>query len=70
MKRKNVNSSNLRSIGYESSTRTLEIEFNHSGVYQYYNVPQDIYDGLINASSHGQYFDINIKKAGYRYLQV
>lgn len=70
MKRQAVNSSNLASVGYDAQTQTLEIEFNHGGVYQYYNVPKSIYDGLMNASSHGQYFDRNIKKAGYRYSKV
>jgi hypothetical protein len=70
MNRQAVNSSNLASVGYDAQTQTLEIEFNHGGVYQYYNVPKSIYDGLMNASSHGQYFDRNIKKAGYRYSKV
>lgn len=68
MKRQAVDSSNLASVGYDP--QTLEIEFKHGGIYQYYNVPKSVYDGLMNASSHGQYFDRNIKKAGYRYSKV
>lgn len=70
MERQSVSSSNLASIGYEAQSQTLEIEFNHGGIYQYYNVPNSVYTGLMNASSHGQYFDRNIKKAGYRYAKV
>lgn len=70
MVRKYVSSSNLSSVGYDSSTNTLEIEFNSGGIYQYYGVPELKYIGLMSASSHGQYFDRYIKKAGYSYRKV
>ena len=70
MKRQAVESSNIASIGYDANSNTLEIAFNHGGVYQYFNVPESVYGGLMNASSHGQYFDRNIKKAGYSYRKV
>ena len=61
MMRKPVNSSNLESVGYEPSSKTLEIEFNSGGVYQYSGVPPQAYSGLMNAASHGKYFHQNIK---------
>lgn len=70
MERQTVSSSNLAFVGYDPQSQTLEIEFNHGGVYQYHNVPTSVYSGLMNASSHGQYFDRNIKKAGYSYTRV
>jgi hypothetical protein len=48
----------------------LEIEFNSGGIYQYYGVPQEIYEGLMNAGSQGIYFHQNIKMAGYPYSKV
>ncbi|KZX11337.1 hypothetical protein MBORA_15820 [Methanobrevibacter oralis] len=56
-----VSSSNLESVGYDPSTETLRIKFLKSGLYEYYNVPQDVYDGLMAASSKGKYFHNNIK---------
>ncbi|OQX00458.1 MAG: hypothetical protein BWK73_48340 [Thiothrix lacustris] len=38
-----VSSSNLRSVGYDPETATLEVRFRHGGVYQYYNVPEETY---------------------------
>ncbi len=70
MERHSVSSSNLASVGYDPQSQTLEIEFNDGSVYQYYSVPNSIYTGLMNASSHGQYFDRNIKKTGYRYAKI
>lgn len=69
MKRKSVTSTNIRSIGYEPSSQTLEVEFNSGKVYQYYDVPEDEYDGLMNASSHGKYLNQHIKGV-YQYLEV
>jgi hypothetical protein len=34
----------------------LEIEFKDGGVYQYFNVPRNIYQNLISASSVGSFF--------------
>lgn len=61
MNRIPVSSSNLNSVGYDSSTSTLEIEFRSSDVYQYSGVPSNVYDALMNASSHGSFFAANIK---------
>ena len=70
MKRNYVSSSNLASVGYDVNSNTLEVEFNHGGVYQYYNVPESVYNGLMSASSHGRYFDTHVKKAGYSYSKI
>jgi len=56
MNRTSVSSSNLASVGYDSSTQVLEIEFLHGGIYQYSGVPSSVYAGLMAASSHGAYF--------------
>ena len=70
MDRKKVISSNLKSVGYDEKSKILEIEFLNGGLYRYFNVPQNIFEGLINASSHGQFFDRYVKKAGYRYQKI
>jgi len=67
--RQPVSSSDLRSVGYDSSTNTLEIEFNSGGVYQYYGVSLAVYQGLMNAPSHGKYFHAHIKGV-YRYTRI
>ncbi|MFD2033822.1 KTSC domain-containing protein [Belliella marina] len=70
MERQSVESSNLASVGYNVENEILEIEFNHGGVYQYFDVPENVYEELMSASSHGQYFDRNIKKAGYEFQKM
>lgn len=63
MKRDQVASSNLVSVGYDPRSETLEIEFMNGSVYQYYNVPESIYDALIAAPSAGRFFAYQIKDA-------
>lgn len=70
MERTPVSSSNLRSVGYDAATRTLEIEFHNGGLYRYTGVPATVHAGLMSASSHGSYFDAHIKKAGYSYTKL
>jgi hypothetical protein len=70
MERKRVVSSNIASIGYEPTRPILEVEFLNGSIYQYFGVPQHLYLGLMNASSHGEYLDAYIKKGGFRYLKV
>ncbi len=69
MIKQHVQSSDLRSVGYDPVNSVLEIEFNSGGVYQYFNVPASVYQALMSASSHGTYFHANIKDR-YRYSRI
>jgi len=70
MNRTPVSSSSLTSVGYDIENMILEIEFHSGGIYQYFNVPESKYDGLMSADSHGKYFDAHIKKGGYRFEKI
>lgn len=61
-----VESSNLRAVGYDQNNAILEIEFRDGSAYEYYDVPQYEYDGLMSADSKGKYAYANIYK---RYRQ-
>lgn len=61
MERQNVESSNLASIGYDAKNEILEVEFKHGGIYQYSDVPENVFEELMNADSHGVYFSANIR---------
>jgi hypothetical protein len=69
MRRINVNSSLIRSVGYNAVSQILEIEFQSGAVYQYQNVPKIEYDELMRADSHDSYFNQEIKGA-YLYFRV
>lgn len=69
MRRQSVSSSNIASIGFDSQSQTLEIEFLNGGIYQYFDVPENVFNDLMNAGSHGEYLARNIK-GSYRYSKV
>jgi len=54
-----VNSSDIQSVGYSNSV--LRIKFHSGGLYEYTNVPQEVYYGLINSGSKGKYFHTFIR---------
>lgn len=64
-----VKSSNLKSIGYDQSSNTLEIEFLNGGIYQYFNIPSQIHLAIMNAVSKGTYFHANIR-GNYKYRRI
>ena len=63
MERKRINSSNIRAVGYDARSRTLEIEFSDGGIYQYSGVSEEVHRKLVNASSAGSYFRDNIEES-------
>ena len=66
MDMKPVDSSTLAAVGYDSNSAVLCIEFKNGSAYEYFDVPQYEYDGLMSADSHGKYAHQNIYK---RYRQ-
>lgn len=69
MEREMVDSSTVLSIGYEPTTSTLEVEFKNGGLYQYYNVPEPIFQDLMASDSKGKFLHVYIKPA-YPYSRV
>lgn len=61
MERSSVASSNLRSVGYDQPSGTLEVEFVSGSIYQYYGVPQNMYEQMMSAPSKGQFLNTYIK---------
>jgi hypothetical protein len=61
MIRQPVQSSNIKSVGYDSQNKTLEVEFKSGGIFQYHNVNEDAHKNLLNADSIGSHFHKNIK---------
>ena len=61
MKRKKVKSSNIKAIGYDEETKTLEVEFHNGGIYQYNPIDKVGYKLLMKAKSIGAFFHHNIR---------
>ncbi len=61
MERVPVKSSNIRSVGYEAETRTLEVEFNDNSVFHYFNLSPLMHASLMQADSKGSYLSERVK---------
>lgn len=68
-----VDSSQLKEVGFDPASGTLAIRFHAKkgpgSLYQYRGVPQDVFDGLVDADadpekSVGTFFGENIKGKG------
>jgi KTSC domain-containing protein len=56
-----VESATLATVAYDVAREVLQLEFRDGGVYQYFEVPADIYEALLHAKSKGQYFNLAIR---------
>ena len=69
MDRTEVNSSSIAGIGYDVTTRTLEIAFNNGRIYRYLGVPVSLKELFTSCDSKGRFFNENIRDS-YRYVRV
>ena len=60
MERKRVNSSKLKSVGYDEKSRTLEIEMSTGQIFQYGGVYPEVYRRLMAAPNPSAFFDDKI----------
>lgn len=68
MDRISVESSCVAAIGYDPSQSLLEVEFTSGEVYQYPDVPEDVYQAFISADSIGAYFRQHISQ--YSFVRI
>lgn len=69
MNRASVISTDVAEIGYDVDTMTLEVAFHSGGVYQYFDVPEVVYEEFMRADSKGTFLHENIKRT-YRYVRL
>jgi len=60
-------SSTIARFRHEAST--LTVEFKSGSTYEYFDVPESVFEQMKSASSKGQFLAQNIKGA-YRYARV
>ena len=56
-----VDSSNVEAIGWDAESQELHVLFLGGGLYVYQEVPDYIFEGLMNAQSKGSYLHREIK---------
>lgn len=56
-----VQSSFIRDFGYDELGKRLIVRFKTGSVYEYLDVPRDVYLGLQEAESRGRYYAKHIR---------
>ncbi len=57
----NIKSSLINTISYNSNNLELFVAFKQGGAYIYSNVPEDLVNKFMTASSYGKFFWTNIR---------
>ena len=65
----NLDSSNLERAGYEDKSHKLFLRFKSGVSYAYEGVMREVFDALLLAESHGQYFHRYIRSQ-FRYERL
>jgi len=60
MERKNIESTMIRSIGFDPESSILEIEFISGAIWQYFDFPESEWYEFENTESQGKYFNREI----------
>lgn len=61
MKHQTVKSSNIKSVGHDNKTKTMEVTFHNNKTYSYTPVTSEGYKKFVNAPSIGSFFFKNFK---------
>ena len=61
MEMQKVKSSNINSVGYNKTSKTMYIEFSNGSQYAYPNTEESLYEQTIGAQSIGKFFYSSIK---------
>jgi hypothetical protein len=69
MRRQRLNSTSVRSVGYDEFSQDLEVEFSSGKIYRYHDVPYGMYASLMRASSKGRFLNWRIKSV-FPYTEV
>jgi hypothetical protein len=66
IRREHVDSTALRSVGYDSQRAVLQVELLEGAIYDYLGVPAEEYAAFMKAGSKGRYYSRVFKPKGYQ----
>jgi hypothetical protein len=67
-----IQSDNVQAAGYDATTGTMTVLFDSGGLYEYYDVPVNLWDAFVAAQPHpwSAVGDPQLVKGGYRYQRI
>ena len=64
-----VQSSNIKRVGYNAEKEDLFVEYLSGALYRYKKVPKEVYDQLLESDSKGKFINTYIK-GKYEYEKI
>lgn len=64
-----VVSAALATVAYDQAGHILQLKFRSGSVYRYFDVPAEMHDSLLRASSKGRYFNSEIRER-FRHVHI
>lgn len=61
MIRQPIDSTSIKSVGFDPAQSILEVEFHNGGIYQYQGVAEAVFHEFMEASSRGAFLNEHIK---------
>lgn len=62
-------SSAIARFGYDGASQELMVEFKHGAAYNYFDVPESVFEQMKTAPSKGRFFSDNIN-GQYHYTRL
>jgi hypothetical protein len=69
MKMTPVESSHIKSIGYDEETKVMRVEYSQA-TYEYADVPKTVYEQIMSADSKGRALKEAIAEHGLQYKRL
>ncbi|KOY87248.1 hypothetical protein AD998_14795 [bacterium 336/3] len=60
MENEKIDSSMIAFVSYKKNEQILEVTFQNQTIYEYYKVPEELYEQFMEASSKGQFMNQHI----------
>ena len=70
MERQSVDSSEIISVGYDKPSKILEIEFHGNRIYRYKDVPEEVYNELIDLGEFTDGFFVEDIQYSCKYSRI
>ena len=64
-----IKSTNVKFASYQTEEKTLSVTFKNGTIYEYYDVPWELFTKLRMSESQGKFLNTNINKV-YKYKKV
>ncbi|MGE4284086.1 MAG: KTSC domain-containing protein [Clostridia bacterium] len=70
MDRASIESEIIRSVGYDINTRLMEVELNSGNIFQYKDVPDLVYQGLLYSPTKDSYYQTMFEDGTYHRTSI